>query len=82
MRFYFISLDLSYDGVDSNQVIALNPEYENKLECKLTGHPKITYKWKCKVCSPSGSASLIIPANSAVDGDVETITCTGSVEGK
>ena len=35
-----------------------------------------------KVCSPSGSASLTITANSAVDGDVETITCTGSVEGE
>ena len=59
----------------------MNPAYANDLECDLTGHPEISYKWVCAGCEADGSRSTI-PANSGQDGHEEVITCTGMVNGE
>ena len=79
---YFTSLDLSYGEGDPNQSVSLNPAYDNDLECDLIGHPTISYKWECTVCTPLGPSMSTIPANSFQDGDKEIINCTGEVKGE
>ena len=78
---YFTSLDLSYGEGDPNQSVSLNPAYANDLDCDLTGHPKITYRWEFTAGTIIGS-TLTIPANSVQDGYEEIITCTGMVKGE